>query len=86
MNIQDLGALGEAISAVAVVITLIYLSIQTRTNTKALKAQTHQQIAESRRQTLTLFFEYPELHEAILRAWAGEPLSDQDKKLLRHYI
>ena len=37
MNIQDLGALGELIGSVAVVITLIYLASQLRQNTKALK-------------------------------------------------
>lgn len=85
MDIQDLGAIGEIVGGMAVLITLVYLGIQTRTNTRALRAQTHQQITESRRQTLILFFEYPELHDAVNRAHAGEELSEQDRKLLRHY-
>jgi hypothetical protein len=36
MTIQDLGAIGELIAAVATVGTLIYLSIQIRQNTKAI--------------------------------------------------
>ncbi len=34
MSIQDLGALGEFISSIAVVLTLIYLAVQIRQNTK----------------------------------------------------
>ncbi len=34
MSIQDLAALGEFISSIAVVLTLIYLAVQIRQNTK----------------------------------------------------
>lgn len=37
MNIQDWGAIGEVVSAVAVIITLVYLALQLRQNTKALR-------------------------------------------------
>ncbi len=39
MTIQDLGALGELLGAVAVLATLIYLALQTRQNTMAIAAQ-----------------------------------------------
>ena len=39
MTIQDLGALGELIGSVAVLATLIYLTLQTRQNTRAIGAQ-----------------------------------------------
>ena len=39
MTIQDLGALGELIGSVAVLATLIYLTLQTRQNTAAISAQ-----------------------------------------------
>ena len=39
MTIQDLGALGELIGSVAVLATLIYLTLQTRQNHTAIKAQ-----------------------------------------------
>lgn len=35
MSIQDLGAIGELVGSIAVLITLIYLAIQIRSNTKA---------------------------------------------------
>ena len=42
MTIQDLGSLGELIAAVATVLTLGYLAVQLRQNTKALRSQTFQ--------------------------------------------
>ena len=39
LTIQDLGALGELLGAVAVLATLIYLALQTRQNTMAIGAQ-----------------------------------------------
>ncbi len=39
LTIQDLGALGELLGSVAVLVTLIYLAFQTRQNTMAIQAQ-----------------------------------------------
>ena len=39
MSIQDLGAIGEFVGSVAVLITLIYLAIQVRQNTRHVQAQ-----------------------------------------------
>ena len=39
MTIQDLGALGEFIGSVAVLATLVYLTLQTRQNTMAISSQ-----------------------------------------------
>ena len=38
MSIQDLGALGEFVGSLGVIVTLIYLAIQIRSNTRATKA------------------------------------------------
>ena len=39
LTIQDLGALGEFLGSIAVLVTLIYLAFQTRQNTQAIGAQ-----------------------------------------------
>ena len=39
MTFQDLGALGELLGSLAVLATLVYLSLQTRQNTAAISAQ-----------------------------------------------
>ncbi len=47
MDIQDLGAIGEVIGAIAVVVSLIYLAIQVRNNTAQMKFSSQQAIAEA---------------------------------------
>ena len=39
LTIQDLGALGELLGSIAVLVTLVYLAMQTRQNTMAISAQ-----------------------------------------------
>jgi len=47
MNWDAIGAIGEMIGAVAVVITLVYLAIQVRQDTKSVRASTYQSVAEA---------------------------------------
>lgn len=44
MSLDDLGNLGEFVSALAVVVSVLYLAIQIRQNTRSLRAQAHQSI------------------------------------------
>ncbi len=39
LTIQDLGALGEFFGSIAVLVTVVYLALQTRQNTMAIGAQ-----------------------------------------------
>ncbi len=39
LTIQDLGALGELLGSIAVLVTLVYLAFQTRQNRMAISAQ-----------------------------------------------
>jgi hypothetical protein len=43
MSLQDLGSLGEFVAAIAVIASLVYLGIQIRQNTQALRAGSFQQ-------------------------------------------
>ncbi len=47
MTIQDLGSLGEFVSSIAVVVTLVYLATQLRQNTKAIRAASTQALDRS---------------------------------------
>jgi len=47
MTIQDLGSLGELVGAVATVATLIYLAVQIRANTSAVKSAAAQSVHEA---------------------------------------
>ncbi len=61
MNWQAIGALGDLIGAVAVVVSLIYLSIQVRQNTNAMRAETAREVVASMRANNTTVIADPEL-------------------------
>ena len=44
MDIQDLGAIGELVGAIAVVISLFYLAFQIRANTKSIQGSSYQDL------------------------------------------
>jgi hypothetical protein len=47
MNWEALGAIGEIVGAVAVVVTLGYLAVQIRQNTRSVRAASHHAVADS---------------------------------------
>ena len=47
MTLNELGSLGEFISGLAVVVTLIYLAVQIRHNTRAVRSSMHHAMIES---------------------------------------
>ena len=53
MSIAELGAIGEFVGAIAVVVTLIYLAVQIRQNTSSNRAMAHQTWPENSASTNT---------------------------------
>ncbi len=47
MNWEAIGAVGEILGALTVVVTLVYLAVQVRQNTAAVKASSHHAITDS---------------------------------------
>ncbi len=47
MTLQDIGAIGEAIGGIAVIFTLLYLSMQIRQNTKAIRSNSFHGVTDS---------------------------------------
>ncbi len=47
MTLEDLGNLGEFIGALAVVVSLAYLAVQSRPNTKTVRTSTYQAVLDS---------------------------------------
>ena len=66
MTIVELGALGEFIGAVAVLVTLIYLAVQLRQNTEAIRAQ----ISQARSDQAQEFFLFSADSPHIPEIWA----------------
>jgi hypothetical protein len=76
MTIQDLGALGEFVAAVAVMITLVYLTIQVRQGNSLARAQTRQTMMEQTRAELYKLVDEP----SILHCFTKEEALTPDEK------
>lgn len=47
MTIEQLGSVGEFLAAIATLVTLIYLAVQIRQNTRAVRAASHHSVTDS---------------------------------------
>ncbi len=47
MTLQDLGSIGELLGALGVIVSLIYLAVQIRQNTRSLRASTQQGVLDT---------------------------------------
>ena len=78
MTIVELGAIGEFIGAIAVVVTLIYLAIQVRQNTNALKLNTTQSVTEELQDMYALLASD---RASRSRGWRGNASRSRDAAL-----
>ena len=80
MNWDAIGAIGELVGAIGVILTLIYLAIQIRNNTRAVRLETAHNIMEEIRDLYSLMAEHGELADLINRAATDyESISGQEK-------
>lgn len=86
MSIQDFGAIGELIGGVAVVITLVYLALQIKQNTKINASLVRQNFYDAQQQQILHAVESPEFNALINRSWsADESLSPAEQtQVWRH--
>ena len=67
MTIQDWGAVGEVVGAIAVIVTLLYLAMQIRQNNRQLRSEGHQGITDSYAVTLGQLLADDELFKTVVR-------------------
>jgi hypothetical protein len=80
MNWEALGAIGEIVGAVAVVVTIAYLAVQIRQNTRSVRASMYQSLVESVVNFNTAFTQDPELAQAYLKGLEDlDGLSEADR-------
>ena len=79
--LDALGNLGEFVGGLAVVVTLIYLAIQVRHNTAALRVASRQEIASGLRTHNRLFME-PSVCRAYAKGLRGHPDMPFDERSL----
>ena len=68
MTLQDLANLGEVIGAIAVIISLIYLAVQIRENTQAMRRAATQDIHRSLNEQARCLVESPDLAALFFKA------------------
>lgn len=83
MNWDALGAIAELVGAVAVMLTLIYLSIQLRQNTKVVELSTQRGIAENASAWIYKLVENPEIAELYRKGIRDDDLSGNDRLRFR---
>jgi len=70
MTIQDLGAIGDLVGGVAVLVTLIYLAVQIKQNTKVHASLIRQNFYDATQQQILHGVESKEFNELINRSWS----------------
>jgi hypothetical protein len=66
LSVQDLGSIGELVAAIATVITLIYLAVQIRANTAALKVESRRFESESSDPFIMSIVDSPEVAKMFI--------------------
>jgi hypothetical protein len=86
VSLEDLGNIGEFVGAVAVVVSLLYLAIQIRQNTRSLRAQAHQSITSHIAELNRTIVESAEV-AAIMEQGLADPLqlSASDRRRFNAY-
>lgn len=82
MTIQDLGSLGEFIASIGVVVSLIYLALQTKENTRAIRAQTRSALTDQVLSIQSQTFNSEAFRNAIRKYNDGSELDELEKDIL----
>lgn len=83
MKLEKLSSLAELISAIAIVITLVYLSVETQQNTTAVQASVRQAMLQDDLQLLSMQMDYPHVMPG---AYTGKNLTDDEQVQLISWL
>jgi hypothetical protein len=85
MNWEAIGALGDAVSGVGVVVTLVYLALQIRQNTKALKVSAYADFVTRHLHNLEIETQHAELIARSRSPSFSEPSASELMVLIAHH-
>ena len=85
-NSTTLNRLGQAVAAAGVIASLIFVAIEIRQNTEAVKGATIQAVAQQSMDMTMAGLDNPELREALAAARSGEALSPDQKEILTWFF
>jgi len=85
MNWDAIGAIGEVLASIGVIISLLFLSMQLRENTKAMSTQSQERNLDELKIIWSKFVDDPELAATWLKALkGGTSLSESEKNQFRY--
>ena len=70
LSIQELGSLGELVGGLAVIVSLLYLAVQVRQNTKTARASNYESVLNGLREFHALLAQDGELTDIYMRGTA----------------
>jgi hypothetical protein len=79
MNWDAKGAVAEAVGAIAVIITFVYLTIQLRQNTKAVEHSSYRGVFDDAYEWMYKLADNPEIAELYLAGMRGDELCSSDR-------
>lgn len=83
MSLQDLGNVGEFVASLGVIVSLIYLAVQMRGNTTALRAQTRSSITDQILGLHKFLSGSDDFRDALGKQTRREHLTPAEEELLR---
>jgi hypothetical protein len=87
MSLQDWGAFGEVLGAIAVFLSLIYLALQIRQNTRTVAANTIQNLSESYREMNITLATDPMITPLMIKEANSELLNEEEEfRVLRFQL
>ncbi|MGI9325019.1 MAG: hypothetical protein ACR2PZ_07355 [Pseudomonadales bacterium] len=86
MNWEAIGAVGEVLGAVGVILTLVYLAAQIRQNTAMMTAQTVQASVDATQRVLLFRAEHADIRAVLRKARDDEKLNRDEFELLTAYL
>ena len=86
MNWEAIGAVGEVLGAIGVILTLVYLAVQIRQNTAMMTAQTVQASVDATQRVLLFRAEHPEVRAILRKARSVDDLNADEFELLTAYL
>ena len=86
MTLQDLGAIGELVGGIAVVITLIYIAVQLRQNNRLLRFSMMDFVATSNDWEASKLIDDPNLAALLLKMNADQTLTESEALIAGTYL
>ena len=87
MTLQDLGAIGELIGGIGVIVSLLYLARQIRDSSRIERLNARYAVSQALLSAFSRIDEDPELHRVWVAARdRGEELDDEDRERLGRFL